>query len=1166
MNCDLQNRAPTVTRTPDFRNHVERRFDVLNWVPKTPAQILAEAWLPLGSVDEEYTDCYLISQNVEGQNGDFYNPCKLPPVLVRVYEQLNGTAETQIGDPGVVMDQYGNQSVIIDYWQINLGTATYQVPGVTAAPSPFTACLLKTEERTNDGTLRKIRRTYIDNGYLSDTERLLFNGSLVIREITAIGFVPPTPSGWTLVTTSTEFVSGREVVRCGFANAGGGGGGGGTGGVVSQDTQYNISPDQGVTGVTVKTIQWVSNPSVVTNPIPSPGVGYVLIRSGYEDEAGYRLWSAVYAYGQGIISSEVESKEAGKLIIYRITAINAGTALMSPPTPAATIGGTVTLIDTNRRNGTDASDGTTVNSWVWAEGLGEVSRDIDYSQSSDQGTTGVTRITIRALTALGAVNPISVPSGTVLISIGSVAQDGYLLWTGVYAKGTGIVVQTTETREGGNLIIYRRIELNSSAAYTPATPSPTISGTVTLISRTLENSDGFYTYRSEWAEGNGEVSRAIDYGQSIDPGVTGVTRTTIRYLTALGDSQTPALLAGSVLVSRTYTEQDGYGVWLTVWAKGVGTVISEVEQKEAGKLVLYHVVSLGTAPATPAATIGGVVILIDAGVRQADGYVIYDRRYAEGLGEISRTFNVLATSNPLISFNALAPQQTNGLVTCTIRYLTAGTAMFTMADPTTGPTDFFRIENSVEARDGYALWTSLYAQGDGVVVDQVEEREGGKLILYRKVGVNTEPPTPSPSIGGTVALIDYTITNEGNYHKYESRWAEGQGEISREIDYSQSINQGTAGVTKTVIRYLVAIGATVQPTSLAGSVEVGRTFTEQDGYRIWTTTWAKGTGTVDTDVQYRSGGKLVLYRTVSLTLPPATPAATIGGTVILVSAENRVDSGYTIYDYRWAEGYGVAEEESVLRDDGLMERHRTVLTVGTALFTIANGAAFDSAWSPDSDGILFRIDSQFQDGYTVTRGVWMYASDGTSAPTSGTVVTEAWIPFTYPGRARIYQKSFTTGAVAYTLLDVFLSPPTTGLVLGTKTITYQASNAVGALASALWNPTDYATLFSQFVNASGNSQSIVKGFEGYGAVPAGTSTFTCGGASGTLSVLGQPILTGTSGIMALSGGPASPGGSTDYTLHAEVEVEPTFVKYDGTKYYRKIVITATPAAQAALPV
>ncbi len=321
---DLQGRAPAVTRTPDFRNHVERIYDVLNFIPKTPAQILAECWKPLGTVDDEYDDCYLIEQRVEGQAGPFRAPCEEPPKLIRVFEQLDGLNETQIGDPGVEMDQYGDQIVTIDYWQLNVGTAIYQVPGTTAAPAPFTSCILRKETRTNNGTLRKITREYTTGGILSDNERLLFGGKLLLRELKYLNEVPPTPFGYVLTTRSTEFVSGLPVYTYGFTRAGSDG----LGGSIGQGTSYGQSVDEGVTaGTTTTTLRYVTAQNVIINPFTAPA-GTVLIDIRYEDEAGYRLWTGVYVKATGTVNVDTDFRPDGS-ILYTVTTLS-----MADATPA----------------------------------------------------------------------------------------------------------------------------------------------------------------------------------------------------------------------------------------------------------------------------------------------------------------------------------------------------------------------------------------------------------------------------------------------------------------------------------------------------------------------------------------------------------------------------------------------------------------------------------------------------------------------------------------------------------------------------------------------------------------------------------------------------------------------------------------------------------------
>lgn len=504
---DLQNRAPTVVRTPDFRDVVTRRYDVLNWAPKTPADILAQCWLPLGTVDEEYTSCYLIEQSVEGQVGNFYEPCKLPPVLVRKYLQLDGLNETLVGEPTITVNQYSYLEVEYTYSQLSVGTATFLIPGVSAAPSPYGTLILRDQKTEDDGTLRTIKRTYVQGGELSDTEELKFGGKLLLRTRKHLNEVPPTPTGYTLITESVEYVRGLPIFSYGFVSASSGIG---LGGEISRGIQYNISPDQGTTGVTVTRIQYLTDLTVVANPITGP-VGSELIQVDYDDRDGYRVWTGVYASGTGTITTDTDTREGGKLKIYSITAINA-----APSAPSPTIGGTVTLISQRVRNGTDAAAGTVIYDYVWAEGLGEVARSytnsdggpVDFDPANPTASDGSVVCTIRYLSALSTTAlPISTPAGFVRVKVDVQDENGYRIWVATYGFGAGLILDETDIKNYGTLIIYRRVSLGSP----PAEPTPSIPGsTLELTHTSVKNADGYLIYDYSWYEGDGRTRLSVD--------------------------------------------------------------------------------------------------------------------------------------------------------------------------------------------------------------------------------------------------------------------------------------------------------------------------------------------------------------------------------------------------------------------------------------------------------------------------------------------------------------------------------------------------------------------------------------------------------------------------------------------------------------------------------
>ena len=92
MDVDLRNRSPRVETLPDMRRRVTRIYDVLNFIPKDPAKLLAAVWLDWGTQDDEFTDCRLIKQDVSGQDGVGKEPTPLPPILTRVYEEIAASA------------------------------------------------------------------------------------------------------------------------------------------------------------------------------------------------------------------------------------------------------------------------------------------------------------------------------------------------------------------------------------------------------------------------------------------------------------------------------------------------------------------------------------------------------------------------------------------------------------------------------------------------------------------------------------------------------------------------------------------------------------------------------------------------------------------------------------------------------------------------------------------------------------------------------------------------------------------------------------------------------------------------------------------------------------------------------------------------------------------
>lgn len=563
------NRAVKCEVLPDMRKRVTRRYDVVDQQAATKTTELFDtqvkaAW---GTTDETYPECRLIAQDFSGQvQNENKAPNDPPPHLIRVFEEIDANARTQVGRTDISYDQYGRKTAVNEFLQFSDGTTIYtDVVGSSAAPAPNAACILKNFEAPNDGTLIRWKLTYIDSGELARDFELNFGGNLIILTITSLNEVPATPAGYTLWGPGVEFVEGLPVYKYRFS-AVNGGGVPGTAAEISRsyyDSQGGViafdpaNPTSGV-GAVKAVIKYITAQTVTTNPIPLPS-GFTLIGLDEEDAQGYKMWTGSYGFGSGTVDTQDETHNEGALLIRTITALGS-----APATP-----GGYTLVSAESRN-----------------------------------------------------------------------ADGYVIYTYRFANGTGIVLTGTETREGGKLILYHRTEFNPGGAYTPATPSATIGGTVTLVSRDLKNEDGFYSYTSTWAEGNGEIDRNVEYFYSPNQGTTGITRTSIKYLDANSVGSNPITgPGGAELISVDRVQQDGYQIWSAVYASGTGTIRTETDFRNKGMLVIYKLTALNTAPAAPAPTIGGTVVLISTevanGTRIEDGNVIYTYTWAEGNGTIS---------------------------------------------------------------------------------------------------------------------------------------------------------------------------------------------------------------------------------------------------------------------------------------------------------------------------------------------------------------------------------------------------------------------------------------------------------------------------------------------------------------------------------------------------
>ncbi len=375
----------------------------------------------------------------------------------------------------------------------------------------------------------------------------------------------------------------------------------------------------------------------------------------------------------------------------------------------------------------------------------------------------------------------------------------------------------------------------------------------------------------------------------------------------IGSTQSPD--DATCILRTEQTEDDGTTRQIRRVFINKGLLQQVDETKNNGALLLKTFVYLNDAP-VPNPPTG--YTLISQRTENPNGLETTTYVYAKGSGQISQDDT---TSN-------------NGaLLRRTIRHITAPSAV----NPIATPSGYTLVEQAYQDSDGHRIWTASYAKGTGEIAREIDYNNSGDqgttgitrtTIRYLVVPSATVQPT---TLAGSVE-VGRSVQDADGHRIWTTVWAKGTGEISRDTRYVQSSDQGTTGATVITVRQLTAISVTVNPVSTpAGTVLISEDKTDQDGYRVWTVVYAKGTGTVVTDVDIRNNGKLKIYHRIGLGAAPTTPTSDplIGGTVVLISQNQRNDNGYVIYDYTWAEGKGTVNYSYDIRISGCLAVHQT---------------------------------------------------------------------------------------------------------------------------------------------------------------------------------------------------------------------------------------------------
>lgn len=403
----------------------------------------------------------------------------------------------------------------------------------------------------------------------------------------------------------------------------------------------------------IVTIRWVQFSSTTPTPenvgttaAPAPNADAILKEEVATDDGTLRQITRVYTTG-GIMSDVSELRFGGKVITRTIVSLN---EIPATPSGYTLVGPGVVYVRglplytyqfaaAAGSGGTPGTGGEISVEYFNAQGAA-----VDFDPANPDTANGSTRAIIRYVSTPAITsNPITTPTGFVLVGIERSEETGYVLWTGTYYRGQGLVVDETLISDTGGLVIYHRVQFGSA----PSTPSATIGGTVTLFDTSVKNDTGYVVYDYRWAEGDGEVARrytssqggAVAFNPAIPDSAIGNVVCTITHFTATSVTSNPTSAPGAsfYLISIDNKVAGGYRIWTAVYGHGDGLIIDETTVQAVGALIFYHRVEFGAAPSTPSATIGGTVTLFESSVSHRDGFDVYDYRWAEGDGQSSLT-------------------------------------------------------------------------------------------------------------------------------------------------------------------------------------------------------------------------------------------------------------------------------------------------------------------------------------------------------------------------------------------------------------------------------------------------------------------------------------------------------------------------------------------------
>lgn len=713
---------PGVTELPDGRKRVIRHTNLAGEAT-TPENIESKCFAKLGTADREYTDCFLIRQEV-GNSPEH----GAEQVLVQVFEEITETP-VQIDREQVVTDAVGRKTVTRRYAVKSTASRSviYGTPGVTKDPDSenYPNHYLQHQQTDEGFVITFFTRSFVEvteeeqqvgktafstgeNGLAQAVTRHIQLASAAhIRKTVGVSQL----DGLILQQETAE--SPDEVARIitrVYVEPG----------ILSSSTEYQT--DESGKKLEIRTVQaWAAT-------VETPE-GFALVSSSTQNPNGFPVRSYTFAKGEGLVLREVDEKLGGNLTI---------TTERHLSSPLDNIGPDPLEGEFSR----EFRDERGYRVWTirGAEGAGVVENN---TQTRYGG-----KLTVQTILSLNT--PVHASGEIEFIAD---VRDGYTLYTSRGVSGSGRFHSKTTSREGGLVSVFTIRYVNED----DGTPPDGV-----LISTESEQHEGFTIFTESYvlASSSGTISTQTQtrYGGKL-------TLTTIRTI-----NTEPTAPAGSVLVSTQTQAGEGYTIYTATFAAGKGRISEDPSNRYNGKLkqtVIRYLDSDVDEDGNPNDKPDGV--LIASSVTAQDGYDLFEETYVSGSGRISEE-----TSSRLSG-----TEEGSGLTSTTIRFLDAD--VDANGDPNEKP-DGFKVSSSSREAEGYTLYEETYIAGSGTFAEESSTSLNGKLTTVTKRAINASPDAPE---GDNLALVRDETSEADGYTIHTRSWVYGSGLIDEKTDNRQ---------------------------------------------------------------------------------------------------------------------------------------------------------------------------------------------------------------------------------------------------------------------------------------------------------------------------------------------------------------------------------------------